>query len=96
MVLGDTVSLRSSRSFYRSAQTFSLALSESQRLVVRAIAREPVSSFTEDYRARHFLPTLSTVGTAARRLAADSRIDVVDGKYQLLDPLFAHYCRARV
>ena len=71
------------------------ALPESQRLVVRAIAREPVSSFTEDYRARHFLPTLSTVGTAARRLAADSRIDVVDGKYQLLDPLFAHYCRAK-
>ena len=72
------------------------ALPESQRLVVRAIAREPVSSFTEDYRIRHFLPTLSTVGTAARRLAADSRIDVVDGKYQLLDPLFAHYCREKV
>ena len=36
------------------------------------------------------------VGTAARRLAADSRIDVVDGKYQLLDPLFAHYCREKV
>ena len=71
-------------------------LPESQRLVVRAIARESVSSFTEDYRARHFLPTLSTVGTAARRLAADSRIDVVDGKYQLLDPLFAHYCREKV
>ena len=69
------------------------ALPESQRLVVRAIAREPVSSFTEDYRTRHFLPTLSTVGTAARRLTADSRIDVLDGKYRLLDPLFAHYCR---
>lgn len=69
------------------------SLPESQRLVVRAIAREPVSTFTEEYRTRHFLPTLSTVGTAARRLAADSRIDVIDGKYQLLDPLFAHYCR---
>ena len=69
------------------------ALPESQRLVVRAIAREPVSAFAEDYRIRHFLPTLSTVGTAARRLVAESRIDVVDGKYQLLDPLFAHYCR---
>ena len=69
------------------------SLPESQRLVVRAIAREPVASFTEDYRVRHFLPTLSTVGTAARRLTADSRIDVVDGKYRLLDPVFAHYCQ---
>jgi len=67
------------------------SLPESQRLVARAIAREPVASFTEDYRTRHFLPSLSTVGTAVRRLANDSRIDMVDGLYRHMDPLFAWY-----
>jgi len=67
------------------------SLPESQRLVARAIAREPVASFTEDYRTRHFLPSLSTVGTAVRRLMSDSRIDVVNGLYRHMDPLFAWY-----
>ena len=66
---------------------------ESQRLVARAIAREPVASFTEDYRTRHFLPSLSTVGTAVRRLVSDSRIDMVDGFYRHMDPLFAEFLR---
>lgn len=69
------------------------ALPESQRLVARAIAREPVAKFTDDYRTRHFLPTSSTVGTAVRRLVQDSRIDVIDGRYQHVDPIFAHYLR---
>jgi len=67
------------------------SLPESQRLVARAIAREPVATFSEEYRLRHFLPSLSTVGTAVRRLADDSRIDMVDGKYRHMDPLFAWY-----
>lgn len=67
------------------------SLPESQRLVARAIAREPVATFTEAYRVRHFLPSLSTVGTAVRRLTNDSRIDVVDGLYRHMDPLFAWY-----
>lgn len=66
---------------------------ESQRLVSRAIALEPVASFTADYRDRHSLPTLSTVSTAVRRLVADSRIDNIDGKYRVIDPLFAHHLR---
>ena len=67
------------------------SLPESQRLVARAIAREQVATFTEDYRMRHFLPSLSTVGTAVRRLMEDSRIDVVNGVYRHVDPLFAWY-----
>ena len=70
------------------------SLPESQRLVARAIAREPVATFTEDYRLRHFLPSLSTVGTAVRRLIADSRIDTVDGVYRHMDPLFAWYLQS--
>ncbi len=49
--------------------------------------------FTADYRLRHFLPMLSTVSTAVRRLVADSQIDSVDGVYRLIDPLFANHLR---
>ena len=70
-----------------------LSLPESQRLVARAIAREPVAKFTDGYRARHLLPSSSTVNTAIRRLVDDSRIDVVDGVYRLVDPLLAHHLR---
>ena len=68
-------------------------LPESQRLVARALAVEPTGKFTADYRERHFLPTLSTVSTAVRRLVEDSQIDFVEGVYRLVDPLFAHHLR---
>ena len=68
---------------------------ESQRLVARALGTEPTGVFTADYRLRHFLPTLSTVSTAVRRLVADSQIDSVDGTYRLVDPLFASHIRRR-
>ena len=66
---------------------------ESHRLVVRALATEPTGVFTADYRQRHFLPMLSTVSTAVRRLVADSQIDSVDGTYRLVDPLLANHLR---
>lgn len=69
-------------------------LPESQRLVARAVAREPTGTFTEAYRTRHALPSLSTVGTAVRRLVNDSRIDMVDGRYVHMDPLFAAFLRS--
>lgn len=69
------------------------SLPESQRLVARAVAREPVAQFTDDYRARHSLPSSSTVNTAVRRLVNDSRMDRLDGVHRLVDPLFAHHLR---
>ena len=69
------------------------ALPESQRLVARAIAKEPIELFTEDYRLRHSLPSLSTVNTAVRRLINDSRIDIVEGRYVHMDPLFAEFMK---
>jgi hypothetical protein len=66
---------------------------ESQRLVSRALAVEPVGVFSAEYRARHYLPTLSTVSTAVRRLTADTQIDSVDGVYRIIDPLFECYLR---
>ena len=69
------------------------SLPESQRLVVRALAQEPAPQFSESYRTRHFLPSASTVNTAVRRLSDDSRIDMLDGAWRLVDPLFAHHLR---
>ena len=66
---------------------------ESQRMVSRALAVEPIGIFSAEYRARHYLPTLSTVSTAVRRLTADSQIDSVDGVYRIIDPLFECYLR---
>ena len=74
-------------------ESFFRQMPESQRLVARALAVEPVGTFTADYRERHFLPTLSTVSTAVRRLVEDSQIDHVDGVYRLIDPLFANHLR---
>ena len=68
-------------------------LPESQRLVARALAIEPIGIFTADYRESHFLPTLSTVSTAVHRLMADSQIDQIDGSYRIIDPLFAYHLR---
>ncbi len=69
------------------------SLPTSQRLVARALAREPAAAFTEDYRRRHALPTLATVNTAVRRLVDDARIDSVEGRYVHVDPLLAHHLR---
>ena len=69
------------------------SLPESQRLVARAIAKEPVAVFSEDYRCRHSLPSISTVNTAVRRLVNNSHIDMVEGLYRHMDPLFAAYLR---
>jgi hypothetical protein len=49
--------------------------------------------FTADYRARHFLPMLSTVSTAVRRLVDTSQIDSFDGVYRIIDPIFAYHLR---
>jgi serine acetyltransferase len=49
-----------------------------------------------DYRERYFLPSLSTVSTAVRRLADDLQIDFIDEVYRIIDPLFAHHLRKTV
>jgi len=64
---------------------------ESQRLLMRALAKEPTARFDEGYRDRHSLPSTSTVNTALRRLVAESVVEPVDGVYALSDPLLAHH-----
>ena len=64
---------------------------ETQRLLMRALAKEPTKRFDEAYRLRHTLPSTSTVNTALRRLIADSTIEDSDSDYILCDPLLVHH-----
>ena len=64
---------------------------QSQRLLMRALAIEPVSTFPEGYRRRHALASTSTVNTALRRLLAESTVDHQEGLYRLADPILAHH-----
>ena len=68
---------------------------ESQRLLMRALAKEPTARFDEDYRDRHSLPSTSTVNTALRRLVKESVVEVHDGVYALSDPLLAYHLATR-
>ena len=68
---------------------------ESQRLLMRALAKEPVSRFGEGYRDRHALPSTSTVNTALRRLITESIVEQREGAYALADPLLAYHLSRR-
>lgn len=69
--------------------------SESQRLLLRALAKEPAVRFDEEYRDRHSLASTSTVNTALRRLMKESAVESFDGRYALADPLLAYHLRTR-
>lgn len=66
---------------------------ESQRLLMRALADEPVARFSEAYRNRHLLPPTATTNTALRRLVKESIVEKMDGVYSLTDPLLAYHLK---
>jgi hypothetical protein len=68
---------------------------ESQRLLMRALAKEPTARFDADYRDRHALPLTSTVNTALRRLIKESVVESQNGVYLLSDPLLAYHISVR-
>ena len=68
---------------------------ESQRLLMRALSKEPVARFSEGYRDRHSLPSTSTVNTALRRLLKESVVELQDGAYTLSDPLLAYHLSSK-
>lgn len=70
------------------------AHSEAQRLLMRALACEPVLRFDEEYRRRYALTSTSTVNTALRRLVADSTLEKTEGGYKLADPLLAYHLKS--
>ena len=65
--------------------------SETQRLLMRALASEPTARFDEAYRLRHRLASTSTVNTALNRLIADSTVEKSDAGYKIVDPLLAYH-----
>ena len=65
--------------------------SESQRLLMRALAMEPTERFDEAYRRRNGLSSTSTVNTALRRLIDDATVEKTSYGYKLSDPLLAHH-----
>ena len=68
---------------------------ESQRLLMRALAKEPTARFDSDYRDRHSLSSTSTVNTALRRLLKESAVEVQNGVYSLSDPLLSYHLAVR-
>lgn len=69
------------------------SLSVMQRLLVAALAAEPVREFTEDYRARHALGGSSTVHTALKAVIEKGLVESEADGYFLGDPFFARYIR---
>ena len=68
---------------------------KSQRLLMRALAKEPTSRFDEGYRDRHALPSTSTINTALKRLMKESVVESQDGVHSLADPLLAYHLSRR-
>lgn len=68
-------------------------LSGMQRLLVAALAAEPVREFTEDYRMRHSLGGSSTVHTALKAVIEKGVVESESGAYFIGDPFFARYVR---
>lgn len=68
---------------------------KSQRLLMRALAKEPTSRFDEGYRDRHALPSTSTVNTALKRLMKESVVESQGGVHSLADPLLAYHLSRR-
>ena len=67
-----------------------------QRLVLQALAREPAESITaSDYRARHGLPTSSSVQTALEALVDDELVvKIRRGAYRIAEPFLAEWILA--
>jgi len=70
------------------------SLSISQRLLVSALARDPVKSFKEQYRRRHSLGGSSTVNTALKVILDAGIVESEESGYFIGDPFFARYVRS--
>jgi beta-1,4-mannosyl-glycoprotein beta-1,4-N-acetylglucosaminyltransferase len=79
--------------FFNELDLLEIRLNTLDAVVDKFVIAEATGVFTADYRARHFLPTLSTVSTAVRRLVDTLQIDSFDGVYRIIDPIFAHHLR---
>ena len=67
--------------------------SDAKSALVRALAEETTTAFDEDYRARHALPTYSTVHSALKDLIDEGTVESDDAGYRLGDPMLSRYVR---
>ena len=67
--------------------------SAAQRLVLSALAQEPVKEFTEDYRRRHSLGVSATVHAALKVVVESGMVERDSKGYRIGDPFFARYLR---
>jgi uncharacterized protein len=68
--------------------------SAAQKLVLAALAEEPGRPLTSAYRARHELPSVSTVQAALRALTERELISRSAGEHRISEPFFAEWVRA--
>ena len=68
-------------------------LSPTRRTLLRALAEEPTSIFTDEYRRRHSLGCPSTVHTALRQLQEEGIVESDAKGWRVGDPFFARYVR---
>lgn len=77
-----------SSAYYRELLS---GLSDSQRLLVEALAEEPTAAFDVRYRDRHRLPPSSTIHSAVKELTGDGIVEQNEGVYAVGDPLLKRY-----
>ena len=71
------------------------SLSQMQKVLLSALAREPQKEFTNEYRVRHGLGASSTVHAALKILIENGLVESDTTQYYLGDPFFARFIRSR-
>ena len=70
-------------------------LSESKRVILLALATDPTTVFSDEYRTAHALPTPSTLHTAFKELQEDGIVETDEkGCHHLADPFFRRYVQS--
>ena len=72
------------------------SLSENQRTLLSALAREPATGFDADYRARHRLPVYTSVASALKVLVAKGLVETEGKTHRVASPFFAVWLREPV
>lgn len=68
-------------------------LAEGQRLLLRALAQEPVATFRTAYRKQYGLSSPSSINSAAKKLKEQGHVAQEDGLWRIADPVFSAYLR---
>ena len=71
-------------------------LSDNQRTVLSALAREPAASFDTAYRTRHRLPVCTSIASALKVLVSKGLVESSRRTHRLADPFLAVWLREPV